>query len=114
MIVEQVEPQIGTAVERCVAREALRGPPAKAVVATDECEIKEGSITPDLPASGPQTQFPAPNSEWEGGGASPGGWHTGYGGGIWLALRGTRSIVSAAYAESDEDKGLYINLGFSF
>ena len=47
-------------------------------------------------------------------GDSPGGWHTGYGGGIWLALRGTRSIVSAAYAESDEDTGLYINVGFSF
>ena len=47
-------------------------------------------------------------------GDSPGGWHTGYGGGIWLALRGTRSIVSAAYAESDEDQGLYINVGFSF
>ncbi len=47
-------------------------------------------------------------------GDSPGGWHTGYGGGIWLALRGTRSIVSAAYAESDENKGLYITVGFSF
>ncbi len=47
-------------------------------------------------------------------GDSPGGWHTGYGGGIWLALRGTRSIVSAAYAESDEDQGLYLNIGFSF
>jgi hypothetical protein len=47
-------------------------------------------------------------------GESPGGWHTGYGGGIWLALRGTRSIVSAAYAESDEDSGLYVTLGFQF
>ncbi len=47
-------------------------------------------------------------------GESPGGWHTGYGGGIWLALRGTRSILSAAYAKSDEDQGLYINLGFAF
>ncbi|MGD8700763.1 MAG: hypothetical protein PVJ43_15810, partial [Gemmatimonadales bacterium] len=47
-------------------------------------------------------------------GESPGDWHTGYGGGIWLALRGTRSIVSAAYAESDEDSGVYITLGFQF
>lgn len=47
-------------------------------------------------------------------GESPGDWHTGYGGGIWLALRGTRSIVSAAYAESDEDSGLYVTLGFQF
>ncbi len=47
-------------------------------------------------------------------GESPGDWHTGYGGGIWLALRGTRSIVSAAYAESDEDSGVYVTLGFQF
>ncbi len=47
-------------------------------------------------------------------GDSPGDWHTGYGAGIWLALRGTRSIISVAYAESDEDKGLYINVGFPF
>ncbi|UCC72160.1 MAG: hypothetical protein JSV86_17605 [Gemmatimonadota bacterium] len=47
-------------------------------------------------------------------GESPGGWHSGYGGGIWLALRGTRNIVSVAYAESAEDSGLYINLGFSY
>ncbi len=47
-------------------------------------------------------------------GESPGGWHTGYGGGIWLALRGTRSVVSAAYATSDEDEGVYINVGFPF
>ena len=47
-------------------------------------------------------------------GESPGGWHTGYGGGIWLALRGTRSILSAAYAESDEDNGIYVTLGFQF
>ncbi len=47
-------------------------------------------------------------------GDSPGGWHTGYGGGIWLALRGTRSVVSAAYATSDEDEGLYLNVGFPF
>jgi hypothetical protein len=47
-------------------------------------------------------------------GESPGDWHTGYGGGFWLALRGTRSIVSVAYAESDEDSGLYVTLGFTF
>ncbi len=47
-------------------------------------------------------------------GDSPGDWHSGYGGGIWLALRGTRSIVSIAYATSDEDEGLYVNLGFPF
>ncbi len=47
-------------------------------------------------------------------GDSPDGWHSGYGGGIWIALRGTRSVVSAAYAVSDETEGLYINLGFPF
>jgi hypothetical protein len=47
-------------------------------------------------------------------GESPGDWHTGYGGGFWLALRGTRSIVSVAYAESEEDSGLYVTLGFTF
>ncbi len=47
-------------------------------------------------------------------GESPGGWRSGYGGGIWLALRGTRSVLSFAYAASDEDKGLYITVGFPF
>ena len=47
-------------------------------------------------------------------GESPGDWHTAYGGGIWLALRGTRSILSVAYANSDEDDLLYITFGFPF
>ncbi len=47
-------------------------------------------------------------------GESPGGFHTGYGGGIWIALRGTRSIVSIAYATSAEDQGLYITMGFAY
>jgi hypothetical protein len=47
-------------------------------------------------------------------GESPGDWHTAYGGGIWLALRGTRSIMSVAYANSDEDDLLYITFGFPF
>ncbi|NIR45542.1 MAG: hypothetical protein GWN99_14085 [Gemmatimonadetes bacterium] len=47
-------------------------------------------------------------------GDSAGDWHTGYGGGFWIALRGTRSILSVAYAESKEDSGLYINLGYPF
>jgi outer membrane translocation and assembly module TamA len=47
-------------------------------------------------------------------GDSPGGWHYGYGGGIWLALRGTRSILSLVYAKSDEDQGVYLNFGFSY
>ncbi len=47
-------------------------------------------------------------------GESPGGFHTGYGGGIWIALRGTRSILSIAYATSTEDHGLYITMGFAY
>ncbi|KPK60767.1 MAG: hypothetical protein AMS21_09335 [Gemmatimonas sp. SG8_38_2] len=47
-------------------------------------------------------------------GESPGDWHTAYGGGVWLALRGTRSIVSVAYANSDEDDLLYVTFGFPF
>lgn len=47
-------------------------------------------------------------------GESPGGWHTGYGGGIWIALRGTRSALSIAYATSTEDSGLYVTMGFAY
>ena len=47
-------------------------------------------------------------------GESPGGFHTGYGGGIWIALRGTRSILSIAYATSTEDQGIYITMGFAY
>lgn len=47
-------------------------------------------------------------------GESLGGFHTGYGGGIWIALRGTRSILSIAYATSTEDHGLYLTMGFAY
>ncbi|MEE8594248.1 MAG: hypothetical protein V3T25_00140 [Gemmatimonadota bacterium] len=47
-------------------------------------------------------------------GESPGGFHTGYGGGIWIALRGTRSIFSITYATSTQDQGLYIKMGFAY
>lgn len=45
-------------------------------------------------------------------GASPGGWRTGDGGSIRLAVRGTRSIVPAVHTTRDEDKDFYINVGF--
>lgn len=41
-------------------------------------------------------------------------WHTGFGGGVWLGLRGTRSIVSLVYARSAEDDGWYLGVGFPF
>lgn len=47
-------------------------------------------------------------------GESPGGFRTGYGGGIWIALRGTRSILSISYATSTDNQGLYITMGFSY
>jgi hypothetical protein len=47
-------------------------------------------------------------------GASPGGWHSGVGGGVWLALRGTRTVVSLTYAKSTEDYGIYFSMGFPF
>jgi len=47
-------------------------------------------------------------------GDTPGGWHTGYGGGIWLGFLGARYLLSAAYAWSAEGGGLYIGSGFGF
>jgi outer membrane translocation and assembly module TamA len=47
-------------------------------------------------------------------GDSPGGFHIGYGGGIWIAIRGTRSVLSFALATSDEETGLYVSMGFAF
>lgn len=44
-------------------------------------------------------------------GASPGGWHEGYGGGVWIDALGT--AISAAYAHG-EDHRLYLNLGLSY
>lgn len=44
-------------------------------------------------------------------GDSPGGWHTGVGGGVWLEALGT--ALSAAYARGEEDR-LYFQLGMTF
>jgi hypothetical protein len=45
------------------------------------------------------------------GGHSPGGWHTGLGGGLWLAALG--QAVSAAYAHGEEGR-FYVQLGLSY
>ena len=47
-------------------------------------------------------------------GESPGGWHTGYGGGIWLGFLGARYLLSASFVASREGGGLYIGWGFGF
>jgi len=44
-------------------------------------------------------------------GSSPGGWHRGYGGGVWLEALGI--AASAAYARGEEDR-FYLNFGPSF
>jgi hypothetical protein len=45
------------------------------------------------------------------GGQSPGGWHTGFGGGLWLDALG--QVVSAAYAHGEEGR-FYVQLGLSY
>jgi hypothetical protein len=47
-------------------------------------------------------------------GQSPGGWHTGYGGGIWLGFLGARYLLSASFVASKDAGGLYIGWGFDF
>ncbi|NIP78869.1 MAG: BamA/TamA family outer membrane protein, partial [Gemmatimonadetes bacterium] len=44
-------------------------------------------------------------------GASPGGWHTGVGGGLWLSALG--QAISAAYAHGEEGR-VYLQTGLSF
>ncbi len=47
-------------------------------------------------------------------GNSPGGWHTGYGGGLWFSFLGRQNSVSAGVARSDEGTRVYIAYGFAF
>jgi hypothetical protein len=44
-------------------------------------------------------------------GESPGGWHAGFGGGVWLRSLGQSASVSYAYGEEGR---VYLNLGLSF
>ena len=49
-------------------------------------------------------------------GQSPGGWHLGYGGGIWLGFLGSRYLFSASYFKGKEEQssGFYVDWGFAF
>lgn len=49
-------------------------------------------------------------------GQSPGGWHLGYGGGIWLGFLGSRYLFSASYfrGKGEQSSGFYIDWGFAF
>ena len=44
-------------------------------------------------------------------GESPGGWHTGFGGGVWISALG--QTISAAYAHGDTNR-FYLQKGLSF
>ncbi len=62
-IIEQIEPQLSTSVERCVARKALLDPAAEAFVAADVGEVEVGRVTPDLAAPSTEPHLPAPQAE---------------------------------------------------
>jgi hypothetical protein len=47
-------------------------------------------------------------------GESPGGWHTGVGGGIWTGILGPKNIASASLVKSEQGWGLYFGWGFDF
>ena len=47
-------------------------------------------------------------------GESPTGWHTGYGGGLWVSPVGISTIVSASIAWGEETSRVYIDFGFPF
>ncbi len=47
-------------------------------------------------------------------GESPGGWHTGYGGGIWLTPLGVDTTISALMARGQEATRFYIYVGMPF
>jgi hypothetical protein len=47
-------------------------------------------------------------------GESPGGFHVGYGGGIWTGFLGRGQTVSLTAAFSDEQTSFYVAYGFSF
>jgi hypothetical protein len=47
-------------------------------------------------------------------GESPGDWHVGYGGGIWLGFLGSRNLFSASYFQGDGSSGFYVDWGFAF
>jgi hypothetical protein len=47
-------------------------------------------------------------------GDSPGGWHTGTGGGVWLSLIDRSLLFSLSVARSAEFTGVYFKAGFSF
>ena len=47
-------------------------------------------------------------------GESPGGWHTGYGGGVWVSPVGVSTTVSAVVAHSNENTRVYVHFGFPF
>ena len=47
-------------------------------------------------------------------GESPGGWHTGVGGGLWFSLVDPARTVSLGFAASEERNLLYLSMGFAY
>lgn len=47
-------------------------------------------------------------------GDSPGGWHTGFGGGVWFSFLDTRSAISVSMVASEERNAFYMGVGFGF
>ncbi len=62
-IVEQVQPQLGAAVQRGVASKALGPPAAQALAAADEGQLEPRRIAPDLPATGAEPDLPAAQAQ---------------------------------------------------
>ncbi len=47
-------------------------------------------------------------------GLSPGGWHTAFGGGIWVGILGRANGISAVIANSEEGNRLHVTIGMPF
>lgn len=47
-------------------------------------------------------------------GASPGGWHSGLGGGVWLAFVDRANLLSFTVADGAEETRFYLRAGFTF
>ena len=47
-------------------------------------------------------------------GTSPGGWHSGLGGGVWFAFVDRANLLSLTVADGAEETRFYLRAGFTF